>query len=101
MNFHKNFIFVFLLIFSVAGHGQVQLSDETNGIAPNLPPSIDAGEPTKEVDSEEMELPAFSPLSDPEELLLIEGLDEPMERLKLRDQDTNMILDMIQMITGR
>ena len=24
-----------------------------------------------------------------------------MERLKLRDQDTNMILDMIQMITGR
>ena len=101
MNFHKNFIFVFLLIFSVAGHGQVQLSDETNGIAPNLPPSIDAGEPTKEIDSEEMELPAFSPLSDPEELLLIEGLDEPMERLKLRDQDTNMILDMIQMITGR
>ena len=43
----------------------------------------------------------FSPLTDPEELLLIEGLDEPMERLKLRDQDTNMILDMIQMITGR
>ena len=101
MNFHKNFTFAFLLIFSVAAHGQVQLSDETNGIAPNLPPSIDAGEPLKEVDSEEMELPAFSPLSDPEELLLIEGLDEPMERLKLRDQDTNMILDMIQMITGR
>ena len=43
----------------------------------------------------------ISPLTDPEELLLIEGLDEPMERLKLRDQDTNMILDMIQMITGR
>ena len=33
-------------------------------------------------------------LSDPEELALIEGLDEPMERLRLRDQDTNMILDM-------
>ena len=40
-------------------------------------------------------------LSDPEELALIEGLDEPMERLRLRDQDTNMILDMIQLITGR
>ena len=40
-------------------------------------------------------------LSDPEELSLIEGLDEPMERLRLRDQDTNMILDMIQVITGR
>ena len=40
-------------------------------------------------------------LSDPEELALIEGLDEPMERLKLRDQDTNMILDMLQLITGR
>ena len=40
-------------------------------------------------------------LSDPEELALIEGLDEPMERLRLRDQDTNMILDMLQLITGR
>ena len=40
-------------------------------------------------------------LSDPEELSLIDGLDEPMERLRLRDQDTNMILDMIQVITGR
>ncbi|MEC8420698.1 MAG: hypothetical protein VXZ32_06205 [Verrucomicrobiota bacterium] len=101
MNFQKKFISAILLIFSVAGYGQVQLSDETNGIAPNLPPSIDASGPLNEVDSDEMELPAFSPLSDPEELLLIEGLDEPMERLKLRDQDTNMILDMIQMITGR
>ena len=43
----------------------------------------------------------FSPLTDPEELLLIDGLDEPMERLRLRDQDTNMILDMIQLITNR
>jgi general secretion pathway protein D len=40
-------------------------------------------------------------LSDPEELALIEGLDESMERLRLRDQDTNMILDMLQLITGR
>ena len=40
-------------------------------------------------------------LSDREELALIEGLDEPMERLKLRDQGSNMILDMLQLITGR
>jgi general secretion pathway protein D len=40
-------------------------------------------------------------LSDPAELSLIDGLDEPLERLRLRDQDSNMILDMIQMITGR
>ena len=40
-------------------------------------------------------------LSDPLELSLIEGLDEPLERLRLRDQDANMILDMIQVITGR
>ena len=47
------------------------------------------------------EVPAFSPLSDPEELLLIDGLDDEFQVLKLRDQDTNMILDMIQLITGR
>jgi general secretion pathway protein D len=40
-------------------------------------------------------------LSDPEELALIDGLDDPLERVKLRDQDANMVLDMIQGITGR
>ena len=39
--------------------------------------------------------------SDPSEIETIEGLDEPLERVKLRDQDTNLILDMIQAITGR
>jgi type II secretory pathway component GspD/PulD (secretin) len=39
--------------------------------------------------------------SDPSEIEMIEGLDEPLERVKLRDQDANMILDMIQAITGR
>jgi general secretion pathway protein D len=39
--------------------------------------------------------------SDPSEIEMIEGLDEPLERVKLRDQDTNLILDMIQAITGR
>jgi len=39
--------------------------------------------------------------SDPEELANIEGLEDPMERLKIRDHDANMVLDAIQMITGR
>ena len=39
--------------------------------------------------------------SDPSEIENIEGLDDPLERVKLRDQDSNLILDMIQTITGR
>ena len=39
--------------------------------------------------------------SDPSEIENIEGLDEPLERVRLRDQDTNLILDMIQTITER
>jgi general secretion pathway protein D len=39
--------------------------------------------------------------SDPSEIEMIEGLDDPMSVVKLRDQDTNSILDMIQEITGR
>ena len=35
--------------------------------------------------------------SDPDELLAVDGLDDPMDRLRLRDSDTNSILDMIQM----
>ena len=40
-------------------------------------------------------------LSDPAELSLVDGLDDELERLRLRDQDTVGILDMIQLITGR
>ncbi len=40
-------------------------------------------------------------LSDPAELAMVDELDEPLERLRLRDQDTNMILDMIQLLTGK
>ncbi len=39
--------------------------------------------------------------SDPSEIEMIEGLDEPLERVRLRDHDTNMVLDMIQGITER
>ena len=40
-------------------------------------------------------------LADPVELRLVDGLEEPLERLRLRDQDTNMILDMIQVLTNK
>ena len=53
------------------------------------PENIPAESPALPVD-DSMSLPVGF-LSDPDELALIEGLDEPMERLKLRDQDTNMI----------
>ena len=78
------------------------------GLPPALPPSLEQAfpapvppSPAQNEEEESVDLPSFSPLTDPEELMLIEGLDEPMERLRLRDQDTNMILDMIQMITNR
>jgi general secretion pathway protein D len=78
------------------------------GLPPALPPSLEQAfpapvppSPAQNEEGESVDLPSFSPLTDPEELMLIEGLDEPMERLRLRDQDTNMILDMIQMITNR
>ena len=102
----KFFTFLLYIALNIYIFGQVQLSQENEG-TPNLPPSsslsnfpVVPSDSNTEVPSEEFDS-GFSPLTDPEELLLIEGLDEPMERLKLRDQDTNMILDMIQMITGR
>lgn len=60
-------------------------------------PLVDSAEDFAETDSDL----SLGILEDPQELALIEGLDEPLERLKLRDQDANMILDMIQLITGR
>ena len=63
--------------------------------------------PAQNIENPEMNLEndsapfSLGALSDPEELSLIAGLEDPMERLRLRDHDTNMILDMIQMITGR
>ena len=109
---------VCFLLFSLGVFSQVQVVPDASpnlpppppGILPNLPvelpsstnSSANAAEEQAAQDSvEQFESPAFSPLSDPEELLLIDGLDEEFQVLKIRDQDTNMILDMIQLITGR
>ena len=67
-----------------------------------VPAELDGQDPN--VPNEDPVSESFFPggiLSDPEELALIDGLDDPLERVKLRDQDANMVLDMIQGITGR
>jgi hypothetical protein len=48
-----------------------------------------------------LENSGFGVLSDPAELSLVDGLDDELEGLGLRDQDTTGILEMIQIITGR
>ena len=109
---------VCFLFCSTGVFSQVQLVPEASpnlpppppGVVPSLPvelpPSINssanaAEEQVTEDSVGQSEVPSFSPLSDPEELLLIDGLDEEFQVLKIRDQDTNMILDMIQLITNR
>ena len=81
----SSFLFIFPLLGQVPAG---EFSDESPPVAPT--PSSGSAEDL-----------ALGILTDPAELSLIEGLDEPLERLRLRDQDSNMILDMIQMITGR
>ena len=85
-------VFSFLLLSFLLSNllAQVPLSEE--GSPPLVVPAVN---PVDDADF------SFGALTDPEELSTISGLDDPMERLRLRDHDTNMILDMIQMITGR
>ena len=102
----KNKLFIlfnFLSLGSFLAFAQVpadQVSSPENVPSPDSSSLIGEAAETALLADDSMSLPVGF-LSDPEELALIEGLDEPMERLKLRDQDTNMILDMLQLITGR
>ena len=66
---------------------------------PEVTPSLDA--PDEQSETLEPAGLGAGIFSDPEELANIEGLEDPMERLKIRDHDANMVLDAIQMITGR
>ncbi len=90
----KSFLFSILVLGCACGNlfSQVPLDE---AIANPAVPPPNANE------DDELESLTLGALSDPEELSLISGLDDPMERLRLRDHDTNMILDMIQMITDR
>ena len=87
----KLFLVPAFWLFSPLSFGQVPASEDAQSPVPTAPVG----------DLSEMEDLPFSALSDPLELSLLEGLDDPLERLRLRDQDTNMILDLIQVITGR
>ena len=85
--------FAFLLIgFLFEVHGQVPVNDLPVTPAPS----------TGFVGAlEEFDDLGLGVLADPVELRLVDGLEEPLERLRLRDQDTNMILDMIQVLTNK
>ena len=85
--------FAFLLIgFLFEVHGQVPVNDLPATPAPS----------TGFVGAlEEFDDLGLGVLADPVELRLVDGLEEPLERLRLRDQDTNMILDMIQVLTNK
>ena len=95
------FLTIFTFLTASTLFGQVPASDVDN-VAPS-PTLPDAQVPNNIPAAETFPDPVLpiNPLSDPNELSLIDGLDEEFEVLKLRDQDTNMILDMIQLITGR
>ena len=88
-NYFKFFCFSFSLLSLLSA--QVPVSEN----APINPPPAD--------EAEVAELSGIGPglFSDPDELATIDGLDEPLERLKIRDHDSNMVLDAIQMFTGR
>ncbi|MEC8043693.1 MAG: secretin N-terminal domain-containing protein [Verrucomicrobiota bacterium] len=88
----QSLLFQCLVLVSIAKFslGQVPVDEA------NIP---GAEVPVETFEDTEFSLGSF--LEDPEELKLIDGLNDPLERLRLRDQDTNMILDMIQVITGR
>ena len=80
-----------LLGFLFEVHGQVPVDD-----LPATPvPSPGSGS------QDEFDDLGLGVLADPVELSLVDGLEEPLERLRLRDQDTNMILDMIQLLTNK
>ena len=88
--FHLLFLLYILNDFGASACNQIS----------DTPVNVSPGETPSAVGDDLLQFPVGL-LTDPDELALIEGLDEPMERLKLRDQDTNMILDMLQLITGR
>ena len=80
-----------LLGFLFEVHGQVPVDDLPATPVPS-PGSVS---------QDEFDDLGLGVLADPIELSLVDGLEEPLERLRLRDQDTNMILDMIQLLTNK
>ena len=101
----KPFSICFLLtvLFSFQGFAQPDLSG-TNNVDAQVPSGAPVEESSTLGISPDLPLDQAFPvgvLSDPEELALIDGLDDPLERVRLRDFDANMVLDLIQSITKR
>ncbi len=100
--YFRNFnISLLAALFFIGFHVHL-FSQVPAGEVPGLP-SPPAGEqiiPEVGTDFDDLSF-GMGALSDPVELSMVDGLDEPLERLRLRDQDTNMILEMIQLLTGK
>jgi len=88
---NKSLHYFLFFASTLAVSAQVPVSEEPS------PP----GDPIAQAVLDEQGGAGPSIFSDPEELSNIDGLEDPMERLKIRDDDANMVLDAIQMITGR
>jgi general secretion pathway protein D len=103
MNFilyFRNLIKSHLLAMMFIGFPVHLFSQVPAGEAPGLP-SAPIPQQILPEDGSGLESFGLGVLSDPVELSMVDGLDEPLERLRLRDQDTNMILEMIQLLTGK
>ena len=87
----RSTLFLVWLGFSFDLHSQVPVDELP--VAPTSPPVEELGNEFGDL--------GLGALADPVGLALVDGLDEPLERLRLRDQDTNMILDMIQLLTEK
>ena len=83
------------------------LPPPASAVNPNTPAPPDVGVPAPKVPTAEPILDETGFLggaglfSDPAELLGIEGLDEPLDRIKLRDLPAKDALEMLQLWTGR
>ena len=83
-----NSFFISSLFLSLNISSGEDLIEETSSTGPTSLQEVDAND-------------SFGILTEPAEIELIEGLDEPFQRVKLRDMDANSVLDMIERITGR
>ena len=93
--YFKNTLFTFSILFlsALQSPAQVPLGEDSSLIGNELAADQSGISGSSEIGS--------GVFSDPEELSNIDGLDDPLERLKIRDHDANMVLDAIQLLTGR
>jgi general secretion pathway protein D len=98
--YFRNLIKSQLVAIMIIGFSVHLFSQVPAGEVPGIPSAPVPGQISPD-DGSGFESFSLGVLSDPVELSMVDGLDEPLERLRLRDQDTNMILEMIQLLTGK